>query len=73
MKITAAELKTGMTVRDGYFTIEISDIKEGTLKNGKVIITVGGKGIHKYTGSNKTKSYDRLELTFKASTKVNVI
>jgi len=73
MKIQAKELKTGMTVRDGYFTIEISKIVEGTLKNGKAIRTVSGKGIHKYTASNKTKAHDCLELTFKSTTKVNVI
>lgn len=74
MKIAAKELKIGMTVRNGYWTIDIDKIEEGVLKNGKTTYTVFGKGTHRHTGyKGKTTKYDSIDFTFKADTKVNVI
>jgi len=72
MKIEAKDLKVGMRVRDGYLTIEIIEIVEGKLKNGKDIRTVSGKGTRKHTASRKVTNTDRSELTFKSTTKVNI-
>jgi len=73
MKITAKEIQTGMTVKDGYLTIEVSNIEKGTLKNGKITYTVSGKGTHKHTGSKRVDNHNNLSLTFKENTKVKVI
>ena len=73
MKIQAKELKTGMTVRNGYWTVDVEKITEGVLKNGKRTFTISGKGVMKYTASKKTRNYDSVEFTFKGNTKVDVI
>lgn len=73
MKIQAKELKTGMTVRNGYWTVDVESVTEGELKNGKKTFTIRGKGIMKYTASKKTRNYDSVEFTFKETTKVDVL
>ena len=73
MKIQAKELKTGMTVRNGYWTVDVEKITEGVLKNGKRTFKISGKGVMKYTASKKTRNYDSVEFTFKENTKVDVI
>jgi len=50
MKVLAKDLKVGMTIRLGYWVVEIESIKESLLKNGKVFFIVSGK-----TRSNKNK------------------
>ena len=71
MQISAKELKIGMTVRNGYWTVDIDKIEEGVLKNGKTTYTVSGKGTHRNTGyRGKITKYDSIDFTFKADTKV---
>lgn len=45
MKIQAKELKTGMTIRLGYWVVEIEKISSGVQKNGKIFFTVSGKTV----------------------------
>lgn len=73
MKITAKEIETGMTVKDGYLTIKVDSIEKGKLKNGKITYTVIGNGTRRHTGTKIEQKIEALRMTFKAETKIKVL
>tara|TARA_R110000772_G_scaffold36098_6_gene86693 strand:- start:11654 stop:11860 length:207 start_codon:yes stop_codon:yes gene_type:complete len=67
--MTAKELKTGMTITQGKWSMLVESLENEKYKNGTDIIIV--KGLV-FNGLSKSKEPCKSERVYKQSTKINV-
>ena len=61
MKIQAKDLKIGMLIVDGVWSMKVESIKKGFLKNGKPTTTVEGRQNRVAPKNKKAPTYKNLQ------------
>jgi hypothetical protein len=66
MKITAKDVKVGMTITWGVNTVTIEKIENGFQKNGKPTVTFTGTNVRSYGRGIPKKTWSGYTFTMKA-------